>query len=290
MEGSMSEFWVHLQGVERLAKQLRHEGEVSPLIDRLITNSQFLCTVADTTSLDFSPLPWAEETPFLPDFEYNQSNGGFILEVTYGITPTLLRLMRRSVNLSRNISFYVSNNENFPPAMVSACIALSEAIARWSIDSEPLSDLFSSANSGSGAEPALLMARKHVLAFAHCLRVYYHTRILPCTPHEMSHYVSLVADDLMAVEDIKTGAGYDSNVAATITWPGFIASCEAGKGPERDIWYRWWEGMLRYRIGNIAQLWKIVQEAWALRDDEGSTEVPGWVPVLRRSGKRVLAV
>jgi arginine metabolism regulation protein II len=286
MEGSMGEFWLHLQGLERLAKQLQQQGKLSPLVDRLITNSTFLSTIADTTTLDLTALPWSNDTP-PPAIPYHTlPHSDFILEVTYGITPSLADLMRRIVALSRHISFYVSTNEPFPTALTSACTDLSDAISQWSVDCEPLSRLYPSSNN----EPALRMAQKHFSAFVHGLRVYYHTRILPCPPAQMSHYVSQVAQDLMALETIRTQAGYDSNVAATLTWPGFIASCEANKGPDREVWYQWWGGMLRYRIGNIAQLWKVVQEAWALRDEQGSTEVPGWMPVLRRSGKRVLAV
>jgi hypothetical protein len=46
---------------------------------------------------------------------------------------------------------------------------------------------------------------------------------------------------------------------------------------------------LQYQIGNIAHLWTVVKEAWASRD-AGLREVPAWMAVLRRTGKRVLAV
>ena len=285
----MSEYWIHLQGVQNLADQLRHEGRTSPLIDCLTANASFLSTIASTTSMDLPSIPWSEDNSKPDQPTYDRTRNPHGLEVAYGITPSLALLMRQIVDLSKNISFYVSKGMPLPPSLVSFCDNLSDEMSQWSIDSEPLSDVFS-CDSVADASTQYLLARNHVLAFAHSLRVYFHTRILPCTPSQMAQHVELVAHHLLAIESIKTQAGYDANLAATITWPGFIASCEARYGHERDNWYTWWQGMLKYRIGNILQLWNIVQQAWLLRDEEGSTEVPGWMPVLRRTGKRVLAI
>jgi hypothetical protein len=106
----------------------------------------------------------------------------------------------------------------------------------------------------------------------------------------MRVHIDRVARHLIEIEEIKSRAGYDHNISATITWPGFIASCEAERGHCREVWYRWWHGMLQYGIGNIAELWKVVQQAWAIRDNEGLKETPAWVPVLRRSCQRILVV
>ncbi|EXJ82901.1 hypothetical protein A1O3_06717 [Capronia epimyces CBS 606.96] len=288
MEGSMSEYWIHLHGVNHLARQLRGQVEESSQIDRLIAISSFLATLANTTSIDLPPIPWSDDDLVVPDLSYSNSLVTDGLEFAYGITPTLANLMRRVVVLSQHISYYVSNSLKLPPRLIAACMNFSMALFQWSIDSEPLSNLL--CGTDADVDVALLLAKNHILAFAHGLRVYFHTRILPCAPSDMQHYVERVASHVMTIEDIKARAGYDFNIAATITWPGFIASCEAERGRPREVWYRWWNGMVRYRIGNIAHLWMIVQEAWRLKDEEGSTEVPAWMPVLRRSGKRILAV
>lgn len=285
----MSEYWIHLDGLERLARQLRTDGKTSTMTDRLIANSSFLSTVASTTSMELPSIPWEHDTIDSSDVEEERFNAHHGLEVTYGITYSLARLMRRIVARSQNISFYVSKDMPLPTSLIAACTKLSDDISEWSIDTEPLSELFL-LDSERDRHISLQLARSHLLAFAHCLRVYYHTRILPCSSSEMSRYVEIVAQHLMNIENIKSEANFDSNVAATITWPGFIASCEARQGSERDVWRRWWNGMLRHRIGNIPHLWNIVQKAWSLRDDEGSTEVPGWMPALRATGKRVLAI
>lgn len=282
----MSEYWIHLDGVDRVAKQLQKEAPRSLKIERLITISSFLSTVASTTSIDLPHVPWSDEQLDRPSLHYQNSDIRPGLEFTYGITPDLANFMHRTVSLSQNISYYVSKSLTFPRSLISASVHLAEDISQWSIDAEPVSSLLS----GAETDITKLLAKHHILAFAHGLRVYYHTRILPCTPSEMTQHIQLVASHLIEIEEIKARAGFASNVAATITWPGFIASCEAEQGTQREIWYRWWNRMLKYRIGSISQLWAVVQEAWALRDKEGLTEVPAWVPVLRRSGKRILAV
>ncbi|KAJ4518996.1 hypothetical protein HRR83_003698 [Exophiala dermatitidis] len=288
VEGSMSEYWIHLDGVNRYARQLRSEVGESSGIDRLIAISSFLSTLANSTSVDLPPIPWSDDNLTMSDLSYSDSVVTDGLEFAYGITPTLANLMRRVVVLAQHISYYISNSLDLPPRLISACMSFSETLSQWSIESEPLSSMLTGTDADMNI--ALLLAKNHTLAFAHGLRVYYHTRILPCSPAEMQRYVDCVANHLTIIEEIKTAVGFDYNTAATITWPGFIASCEAGRGRPREVWYRWWEGMIKYRIGNIAHLWKIVQEAWRLKDEDGSTEVPAWMPVLRRSGKRILAV
>lgn len=104
----------------------------------------------------------------------------------------------------------------------------------------------------------------------------------------MQDLITKVASDLESIEIIKQTHHYDSQLTAPITWPGFIAACEAAPD-QRGIWRHWWEGMLKYRIGNIAHLWRVVKDVWAARD-EGDRETPAWMGVLRRERKRILAV
>ena len=107
----------------------------------------------------------------------------------------------------------------------------------------------------------------------------------------MPDLVQRVAEFLTHIEYIKAThmANVDAKVTASVTWPGFIASCEAESGHSREMWCQWWETMLQYQIGNIAHLWVIVKDAWALRD-AGCREVPAWMAVLRRTGRRIIAV
>ncbi|RMZ89599.1 hypothetical protein DV736_g3171, partial [Chaetothyriales sp. CBS 134916] len=286
MEGSMSEYWVHLGGIDKVARQLSSGTEDSRTKRQLVTIASFLSTLANTTSTDLPPLPWTGELYGTSNSRHHDLGPGYGLEFMYGVTPALASYMEQIVALSRHISYHIVNSLAFPPSLISACVDFSNELSGWSIESESLSKFFS----GIDADLALLLARHHILTFAHGLRLYYHTRVILCSLSKMQVYVDRVASHLIEIENVKAAAGYDCNASATITWPGFIASCEAEHGPHRQVWHQWWTGMLKYRIGNIIHLWKVVQQAWKLKDTEGSAEIPAWMPVLRRNRQRILAI
>lgn len=277
----MSEFWMHLEAANQIATRLREHAESRPNSERLVNIASFLKIIADSTSTDLDPLPWsdhfdafAREESFLGD-----GNG---LEFTYGITTRLANLIRCTTILSRCISYYAVMDGTLPATLISQCERLFRLISSWSISSESLSSI-------SGNDPTtLLLAKKHIMAFAQSIQIYYHTKVLPCAASQMSSYVQTVATHLNEIEVVKRTTGYDKVLTASVSWPGFIASCEA-EPQHRDVWYDWWTTMLEYRIGNISHLWSVVREAWRLRD-RGINETPAWFPVLRRSKKRILAV
>ncbi|OBT45078.1 hypothetical protein VE00_05177 [Pseudogymnoascus sp. WSF 3629] len=278
MEGSMSEYQVHLNGVNRICKQMRDQS--IELDGRLVTISSFLTVLSDTTSVDLLPIPWSTRNGF-PNPGSNMFTDGCDLEVTYGITATLANYLHQVTILSQNISYFISQNLPIHPTLLSACHEFSKTISSWSIDQENLSSL-------PAANCNVSLGKIHILAFAQSLQIYFHTRVLPCTDSEMALYVQRAAEYLMEIEAARAQQGRNLDLTASIMWPGFIASCEAEPGA-RDIWYEWWEGMRKYKIGNISKLWTVVKQAWAMRD-EGLKEVPAWMPVLRCTGTKILAV
>lgn len=278
MEGSMSEYQVHLNGVNRICKQMRDQS-IEP-DRRLVTISSFLTVLSDTTSVDLRPVPWSTTNAF-PNSGSNMFTDDCNLEVTYGITATLANYIHQVTILSQNISHFISQNLPIHPTLLSACYEFSKTISSWSIDWENLTSL-------PAANCNVSLGKIHILAFAQSLKIYFHTRVLPCTDSEMALYVQRVAEYLMEIEAVRAQQGRILDITASIMWPGFIASCEA-EPDARDIWYEWWEGMQKYQIGNISKLWSVVKHAWAMRD-EGLKEVPAWMPVLRCTGTKILAV
>lgn len=278
MEGSMNEYQVHLSGVNRICKQMRNQS--IELDRRLVTISSFLTVLSDTTSVDLLPIPWSTRNAF-PNSASNMFTDGCNLEVTYGITATLANYLHQVTILSQNVSHFISQNLPIHPTLLSACHEFSKTISSWSIDCENLASL-------PAANCNVFLGKIHILAFAQSLQIYFHTRVLPCADPAMALYVQRVAEYLMEIEAVRAKQGINFNVTASIMWPGFIASCEAGPD-SRDIWHEWWEGMRKYQIGNISKLWMVVKQAWAMRD-EGLKEVPAWMPVLRCTGTKILAV
>jgi arginine metabolism regulation protein II len=281
MEGSMTEYLVHLDGVNKICDQLRDGDQSIELDQRLVTISSFLTVLSATTSIDLLPMPWPTKNAFSHS-RSNIFNDGWGLEITYGITATLANYLQQITTLSQHISYFISQSLPIYPTLLSACHDFSKTLSSWSIESENLSSL-------PAANCNIFLAKSHILAFAQSLQIYFHTRVLPCTDAEMAQYVQCVAEYLTEIEAVRVQQeGNKLDLTASIMWPGFIASCEAGPDA-RDVWHQWWNGMLKYQIGNISKLWVVVKEAWAMRD-EGLKEVPAWMPVLRCTGTKILAV
>ena len=204
---------------------------------------------------------------------------------TYGISKTLLSIMQCMVTLSEHLAHCFQESCDPPQPLLIACEEVYSTLLQWFTRSEAM--LYASVDEEDPVQ--LLRARYNLLAFAHALKVYYHTRLISCSAMEMRVCVREVAHCLTQIELLKADGGSGTNFGATVSWPGFIASCESEPGRQREVWYVWWGEMIKYGIGNIAGLWKVVQEAWRLKD-EGGTETPAWMPVLREGGFRILAV
>ena len=275
----MSEFWIHLAATKQISQRLRSKSHVGSRSERLINIASFLTIISDTTDLNLEPIPWVQQTSTLKDVVFGDGHG---LDFTYGITATLANFIHRTTQLARHICFYLLPGDSPPIELTSAAEDLWNEILSWDITQENL-EVFSDCDSVT-----VLIATKHMLAFAQSIRIYFYTRVLPCPPSEMTSCIRAVAEILGEIERIKERTGYNTVLTATITWPGFIASCEA-EPDSREAWSSWWTSMLDYRIGNINDLWTVGKEAWSSRD-QGVNETPGWAPILRRDGKRILAI
>lgn len=120
--------------------------------------------------------------------------------------------------------------------------------------------------------------------------IYYYRRIQCFNSTDLVNEVQYVAEQMHAAEDAKAQISQDP-VTAPITWPAFIASCEA-IGSQRDSFRKWWEGIEKYNIGNITRQWDIVQKLWK-RDDQMQQNGLGpadWIDSFRLLGFDVLAV
>ncbi|KAJ3541534.1 hypothetical protein NM208_g4561 [Fusarium decemcellulare] len=276
MDGHMSEFWIHLDGTKELVRHLR--GHVLPGShgEHLINISYFLCIISDSTDVNIEP------SPQTPNPESIFLGGGHALEFTYGITARLADLIRRVTQLAQNIAYYESNGCPTPSDLLTASNNVLVEIQEWQISQEAL-PTFSASD-----DITKLLASKHMFAFAQSIQIYYHTRVFPCDSETMQSLVKSVASHLTEIERIKRRTGYNAVMTATISWPGFIASCQA-ESHGRRVWTEWWSTMLEYGIGNIRDLWSVTKKAWELQD-QGVDETPIWAAVLRQQNRRILAV
>ncbi|KIW17925.1 hypothetical protein PV08_05120 [Exophiala spinifera] len=238
MEGSMSEYWIHLGGIGKMAQHLSSGTKDSRINLQLVTIACFLSTLAKTTATDLPSLPWTGELGSTSNSRTSGYGTGYGLEFTYGITPVLVNYIERIVTLAQHFSYYATNDTPVvPPSLITSCLDLSNDLSDRSIESESLSNFFSGEDSETNL--TLLLAKHHIIAFAHALRLYFHTRLLPWSPADMALCADRVASHLVEIEKLKAVAGYDFNSSATIAWPGFVTSCEAVNSTPRQVWRRW---------------------------------------------------
>ncbi|KAL5363849.1 fungal-specific transcription factor domain-containing protein [Aspergillus floccosus] len=286
MEGGFTEFWIHLDGCEKLKSSLQSLPDNSSQYTQLTSICSFMHTLSQSTAPYTTPKlslkacdrleDLRNHSPFLPD---NHS-----LEFTYGITATLASYLHLTISLPQNIAYFELNGLPTPPYLLKACIALYTAINSWSIDQESLASL-----PETDYETRSLITC-HVIAFHAAIVIYFHTMLSHPTPlSTLQSYNKICASNLLAAEALKSsdGASKGWNAMAPIVWPGFIASCEA-ELIDRPLWQAWWTGVQKYCIGSIKTLWDVVQEVWRERD-AGLVQKPGWREVLRRRGKRVMS-
>ncbi|RDW63186.1 Zn(II)2Cys6 transcription factor [Aspergillus mulundensis] len=277
MEGSMTDFWIHLDGCKKLRFLLPKQGN-----NQLRTICSFMSTLSRSTDPWLPPKPWKqqENSPFLPD----DSN----LECTYGITATLASYMDLVIRLSQHLRYYHTNDLPLPPPLEHAISTLHSALISWSIAKEPLMSV------AEGDAETFSLVQCHILAFHAGIVIYFYTVTgwtrTPDSRSILCHYNNICVTNLLSAEALKTTYGSQAgwNAMAPIVWPGFIAACEAVP-EERPLWRIWWVGVQRYRIGSIEVLWEVVQEVWDIDENSSDANEPRWMSVLRRNGRRVMS-
>jgi arginine metabolism regulation protein II len=300
MEGSMTDFWIHLDGCERLrAVMLRGESIPSPRTEQLFTICSFMSTLSRSTDPFLPPKPWKDGPA--ASIEYLLEASPFrvddhSLEFTYGITATLARYMNLTILLPRHTDYYATRKLPVPSSLQQVVSDLQKALETWTITTEPLASV------PKADHETLSLVTCHILAFHASLVIYFHTRTRwlatpsytstsspQSQPPDLHHYNRICVTNLLATEALKSSCGsrIGWNAMAPIVWPGFIAACEADVH-ERPLWRTWWVSVQRYCIGSIASLWEVVQEVWR-EEEEGRADGPRWMGVLRRSGRRVMS-
>lgn len=281
MHGEMNELWTHLTASLRIGDVLRPYAERRPRSQSMIDVCTFIHIISESTNWDLTPTPWDCGSPASAEANcpfYNSS----VLESTYGVTAALAALLSRITKVAQAMQFYGCHAGDPPQEFLSICNDLSTAIEALPA-MEPTTEMPRVSD-----EHTNILLNEHTEAFALGMKVYYHSRVLPCTQDLMGELVQNVLQRLNTIEQRKQQSDSQYAKTATIVWPGFMAACEALPG-QRDGWTWWWKSMQSYGIGNIERLWEVVQEVWDQRD-KGSTISPGWLPVLREKQKFILAI
>jgi arginine metabolism regulation protein II len=159
-----------------------------------------------------------------------------------------------------------------------ACEALRVNILTWEISSEQ----FHFAGTGNiMIEIAAYQAR----AFHSAVLIYFHRTVLNEDPGNLEDEVGFILNNLTDAEDLKDRCMGGDKRTAPMSWPAFIASCEAS---DRQPWVEWWTRIQEYKIGNFRRQWMVVQELWDIMDKDDN--VNNWKEALEKSGILVLPI
>lgn len=199
------------------------------------------------------------------------------MEHIYGITPALGNQLEKTCQIAEYLAFY--QDCNIPSDLLEACEALKLELSQWTIESEPFRSI------GGEQTTMLEIARCQARAFHSAVLIFYFRTIEKHNSIDLGEEVQTVWENLTAAEDLKDQVMGGEKRAAPMSWPAFIAACEAS---DRQPWVEWWVRIQGYRLGNFTRQWKIIQELWGIMDaDENVTT---WREALKQSGKLVLPI
>lgn len=275
MTGEDSDFPIHLDGCHRLQKPQSNQG-----IDD--TNSQvnsichFLTLLARTTSCKPIQRPWHQgQSPFEEPYFHDDERS---IEYIYGITPALGNLLQRTCHLAEYIAYYKDQEQNVPTILLSACRALKLDLLSWKLDSEEFHVI--------GPESTMIeIARCQAHAFHSAVLIFFYRTIGINCALNLDHEVQSILRNLTRAENLKDQYMGGEKRTAPMSWPAFVAACEA---TERGPWVEWWTRVQGYKVGNFKRQWLVIRELWGIMDEDMT--VVSWRDALRKSGKLVLPI
>jgi arginine metabolism regulation protein II len=310
MEGSFSDFSLHLNATLRIRQSRKHWKIISHQTQQVHHISEFLNLLARTTSfsrhredvLIFSPRSKLEDSSlarFQSDTTLSlgwMSKGVFegsshSYEYLYGITTPLICALERVCSLAESLSFYREQQycirQNIPNELLEACEALGDDLLAWDLEAENAEILVDKEIISHVTTVEIFTHHAH--AWHRAVLIYFYRRIQQYSTYDLMVDVAAVASHMHAIEDIKERSGSGMPVRmAPITWPAFIASCEATI-IDREIWVAWWTRVCQtYKIANMSRQYDLVQHIWKARD--ASNDERDWIEILVGLHAEVLVI
>lgn len=272
MTGEDSDFPIHLDGCRRLQKPQTVPG-VNDTNSQVNSICHFLTLLARTTSCTPPRRPWQEDPTYEEPYFHNDERS---LEYIYGITPALGNLLQRTCHLAEYIGAY--QDTNIPPGLREACRALKTDLLSWELNAEEFHMV--------GSEDTMIqIARCQAHAFHSAVLIFFHRTIGRSGTFNLEAEVTSVLRNLTEAEDLKDRYMGGEKRTAPMSWPAFIAACEARV---REPWVEWWDRVQGYRVGNFKRQWTVVRELWGIMDEDMT--VCSWRDALRQSGMLVLPI
>ncbi|KAH7110938.1 fungal-specific transcription factor domain-containing protein [Dactylonectria macrodidyma] len=281
MMGEGNDFTAHINAATQLRNLRSRWKVISHSTQKLNSISAFFAILARTTSFQSAQSP-GHTNPTSDDSLVQSSN---CYEHIYGITPSIAVAIQETCRLAQILTQYNGQPQDaVPDHILEACEVLGDRLLSWRLSSERIMSIPPNDNL------MFSIFKLQANAWHRAALIYYYRRIQGLSSTDLVDDVQCVAEQMHAAEDAKAQIS-QGPVTAPITWPAFIASCEA-IGPQRDSFRKWWERIEKYNIGNITRQWDIVQKLWK-RDDQMQQNGFGpanWIDSFRLLGFDVLAV
>ena len=241
----------------------------------------------------YSDRPVLLDTPF--------SGEDTFLEHTYGVTSSIASMVY-SIN---KIWLYTSGRTRIGPLTPQeteySLASLAEQLESWS----PSTELYASVLGDESVNSSLLESLS--TSFYYAARIYFHSCFRFNDVRQDMMPARLSDLTLMAYEQSELARMPASKGGAPLSWPAFVAACEA-PSHLRERWTHYWQSLLRHGLGTQQAAWQVVQEVWKTKDAEREEHFndrnkkrvlarftsfdviePSWTSVVRDSGATIFA-
>ncbi|KAL7770015.1 hypothetical protein ACKLNR_001399 [Fusarium oxysporum f. sp. zingiberi] len=285
LSGECDDFRMHIQAATQL-RSLRSQWRLLSRSSRRLNElGAFLALLSETTSSEPSLSSWGDK-------DDRAISECFILHssdcytFTYGITPTITLAINEICRLSKSLTRFQLESERLPEEFLEACEDLGSILEAWRLEDEDITAIFT----GDGISSSVFS--HYAKGWHGAALIYYYTRIQGIKRADLTRVVDDVGEHVNNAEDLKSAMDDTGQVIsmAPITWPAFIASCNAIRG-RRGVWEQWWERVLMYKLGNMSKQWDLVQQIWVILDGAEDQGIwLSWTDAYSMAGVDVLLV
>lgn len=277
LSGGIGDHWIHLEAARQLQASRHFGGMISHETRQLDSICKMLRLFASTALHNPEGDAWPGDKLTFRDTDAATLSPS--VEYLYGITRDTASAIMKTYRLTQMLRYYTKASLEHPEALLQACEDLSD-------------DLACPSNSFSTMEPEneqmLPIAHAQEEAFHVATRIYYSRSIQSCPREDLNSEQRTVLDAMNRAEDLKTELSNAVARPAPITWPAFIASCEA-VGEFRQLWSTWWERVRVYHMLSYTEQFHAITRVWSASDEDGSNTFD-WRRALKALNIRILPV
>ncbi|XEV04664.1 hypothetical protein FSHL1_009951 [Fusarium sambucinum] len=267
LSGEGEELRLHIEAATQLRNARRRWKIMSRPSQQLNQFGAFLALISRTMLFKPSSLPWHDSNEQATAAEDEAIQSSACYEYIYGIKPSIAVAINRACRLAEHLLRVREEGEQqMPDTLLEGCEELGDMLESWRLEEESLTPISSDDDLG------VLIFTHQAKAWHAAALIYYYTRIQGAQPTDLMQEVTSVAEHMYAMEDIKSrlGVSTQGTPMAPITWPAFVASCNA--------------------LGDMRQ-WSVVQRIWEILDIAKNTgDQSDWTKAYDEVGICILAV